>query len=89
VLENEVRITNIFVQALKSLERSGDLPLTAKTSIELTAHNIAVLGHMWTFRRWFLAGRYSIEEYIQRQTDFILGIPTGGSARSSQKKEPS
>jgi len=29
---------------------------------------------MWTFRRWFLARHYNIEDYIKFQTDFILGI---------------
>jgi hypothetical protein len=41
--------------------------------MELIAHNISVLGHMWTFRRWFLARHYSIEDYIELQTKFILG----------------
>jgi len=74
VLENEVRITGIFVQVLAHLISTGDLPQLSDRSIELVAHNISVLGHMWTFRRWFLARHYSIEDYIELQTDFILGI---------------
>lgn len=74
VLENEVRITGIFVKVLAYLISNGDLPPLSDRSIELVAHNISVLGHMWTFRRWFLARHYSIEEYIQLQTEFILGI---------------
>ena len=74
VLENEVRITGIFVKVLAHLISTGDLPPLSDRSIELVAHNISVLGHMWTFRRWFLARHYSIEEYIQLQTEFILGI---------------
>ncbi len=74
VLENEVRITGIFVKVLAYLISTGDLPPLSDRSIELVAHNISVLGHMWTFRRWFLARHYSIEEYIQLQTEFILGI---------------
>jgi hypothetical protein len=73
VLENEVRISKIFVKALKNLVASGDLPPLEKKMIELIAHNISVLGHMWTFRRWFLSRQYSIEDYIELQTDFILG----------------
>ncbi len=73
VLENEVRITGIFTKVLADLVSSGELPHLNKDSIELIAHNISVLGHMWTFRRWFLARHYSIEEYIEYQTDFILG----------------
>jgi len=74
VLENEVRITGIFVKVLAHLISTGDLPQLSDRSVELIAHNISVLGHMWTFRRWFLARHYSIEDYIALQTEFILGI---------------
>lgn len=74
VLENEVRITGIFVKVLAQLVSTGDLPQLSDRSIELVAHNISVLGHMWTFRRWFLARHYSVEDYIELQTEFILGI---------------
>jgi hypothetical protein len=73
VLENEVRITGIFMEVLEYLVSSGDLPRISERSMELVAHNISVLGHMWTFRRWFLARHYSIEDYIELQTEFILG----------------
>ena len=74
VLENEVRITGIFMQVLAHLISSGDLPNLSERSMELVAHNISVLGHMWTFRRWFLARHYSIDDYIELQTEFILGM---------------
>lgn len=81
VLENEIKLTNIFVSTLEQLARSGDLPRLPHRSLELIAHNITVLGHMWTFRRWFLSRHYTIEDYIKRQTDFILG-------RSTNKETP-
>jgi len=74
VLENEVRITGLFVEVLARLTAYGDLPDLDDSTIELIAHNISVLGHMWTFRRWFLARHYSIEDYIAIQTGFILGL---------------
>lgn len=74
VLENEVRITGIFVQVLAGLMSSGDLPVMEDRFIELIAHNISVLGHMWTFRRWFLSRHYSIDDFIAYQTEFIMGI---------------
>ena len=74
VLENEVRITGIFMEVLEGLISTGVLPRLSEHSMELIAHNISVLGHMWTFRRWFLARHYSIEDYIELQTEFILGI---------------
>jgi len=74
VLENEVRITGIFMEVLARLVSSGDLPYLSERAMELLAHNISVLGHMWTFRRWFLARHYSIDDYIALQTEFILGL---------------
>jgi len=74
VLENEVQITGLFVNVLANLSASGDLPSMDEKHIELAAHNITVLGHMWTFRRWFLARHYSIEDYINIQTRLIFGI---------------
>lgn len=79
VLENEVRITGIFVSVLAQLTSAGDLPAMDERSMELIAHNISVLGHMWTFRRWYLARHYRIEDYIRLQTDFILGMALAGN----------
>jgi len=77
VLENEIRITGIFFKVLAQLMEEGQFPRMDSGSLELTAHNISVLGHMWTFRRWFLTRHYSIADYIAMQTDFILGKTTG------------
>lgn len=73
VLENEVRITDIFVDVIGRIIASGDMPGMDERSVELLAHNITVLGHMWTFRQWFLKSQYTLEEYISFQTEFILG----------------
>ena len=77
VLENELRITGLLVDVLARLAQSGELPHLDERSIELTAHNIVVMGHMWTFRRWFLAKHYSIEDYVKLQTAAILRMCTG------------
>lgn len=74
VLENELRITGLFIEALARIASTGELPNLDDRSLELTAHNIVVLGHMWTFRRWFLTRHYSIEDYINLQTKLILGM---------------
>jgi AcrR family transcriptional regulator len=73
VLENEVRFTGIFKGVLKRLVVTGELPALHESTLELMAHNITVLGHMWTFRRWFLRRHYTIEEYIAIQTSLICG----------------
>ena len=74
VLENELRITGLFVEALARIAATGALPNLNEQTIELAAHNIVVSGHMWTFRRWYLSRHYSIEDYITLQTELILGM---------------
>jgi len=74
VLENELNITNIFIDILKDLCGKGEFPKFDDKTINLMGHNISVLGHMWAFRRWNLKNDYSIEQYIKTQTDFILGF---------------
>ena len=59
-------------RVLADLIESGELPPMADEALDLMAHNITVLGHMWTFRRWFLARHYAIERYIDLQVNFIL-----------------
>ncbi len=73
VLENEIQITTLIGDALKQLVTSGGLPVVSENVCDLLANNICVLGHMWTFRHWHLSQKYTIEEYIKLQTDFITG----------------
>ena len=72
VLENELRITGLLVEVLARIAASGDLPDLDERRLDLAAHNIIVIGHMWTFRRWYLARHYSLDDYVELQTDFIL-----------------
>ncbi|MCG8338641.1 MAG: TetR/AcrR family transcriptional regulator [Proteobacteria bacterium] len=74
VLTNDIRISDLLLDALKKVMAAGDLPQLDEATGNLIAQNITVLGHMWTFRRWHLASMYSIEQYIQLQTDFIMGL---------------
>ena len=74
VLANEIRITGLFTNVLVQLIERGELPYLTSSALDLIAHNISVLGHMWTFRRWYLACHYTIDEYIALQTDFIMGL---------------
>lgn len=74
VLANDIRITNLLLDALNKAMAAGDLPSMSEKTCNLVAHNITVLGHMWTFRRWHLSRCYTIKEYISLQTDFILGL---------------
>jgi AcrR family transcriptional regulator len=77
VLENELRITGLFVEALAGIANSDNQIKLTENNLELAAHNIVILGHMWTFRRWYLGHHYSIEDYIKLQTDIIFGMLAG------------
>ncbi len=79
VLENEVRITGLFKGALEGLCSKEGIAGPDGESLELMAHNIMVLGHMWTFRRWFFRRRLRIEDYIAHQTALIMRELTGSS----------
>jgi len=72
VRENEMKINGLFAQVLENLIVEGKLPDMEESALDLAAHNISVLGHMWAFRRWLLSRYYTIDEYIEIQTGFIL-----------------
>lgn len=73
VLENELNITNVFINALTSLSEANGFPVLDGKVLNLVGHDISVLGQMWAFRRWHMQKKFTIEEYISIQTDFILG----------------
>lgn len=79
VLENEVRITGLFKGALEELCSREGLAGPDDAALELMAHNIMVLGHMWTFRRWFFRRRFRIDDYISYQTALVMRELTGSS----------
>jgi AcrR family transcriptional regulator len=74
VLENEIRITGIFVDVLTRINTSADFPKQDDKTIDLVAHNISVLGQSWAFRRWYYTRHYSIDEFIALQTKTIFGM---------------
>ena len=81
VLENEIGITMLVTDAVKRIAASEKLEGISDAEFDMIANNITILGHMWTFRRWYLAQNYSIDEYIQFQSDFVLAafpVRSGG-----------
>lgn len=71
VLQKEQEITGYFEKILRRGMDDGSLNIDEK-SIFLMAHNIVILGEMWTFRRWALQKKYTLEEYTEMQTSLIL-----------------
>ena len=72
VLEAELRITTLFIDAMKELRDQKKLPQLDDDTINLIGHNISVIGHTWAFRRWYFAKNFTIDQYIEQQTDFIM-----------------
>jgi AcrR family transcriptional regulator len=73
VLEAELRITGLFIDAMMHLKLEGKLSLEDET-INLIGHNISIIGHAWAFRRWYFTKIFTIEQYIDKQTEFIMGF---------------
>jgi TetR/AcrR family transcriptional regulator, cholesterol catabolism regulator len=74
VLETEIRITNLLVEVIRELNDKGIFERLDEDTVELLGHNISVLGHTWAFRRWYFAKRFTLDQYIERQTAFIMGF---------------
>ena len=72
VLANEERITAIFEEIILRGVDDGTLNPEEEKAVKLMAHNITVLGHMWTFRRWFLKRHYTLQEFTGLQVSLIL-----------------
>ncbi len=87
VLANEIQITGLFTRVLADLVNRAELPFLEEKTLDLMAHNISVLGHMWTFRRWFMSCHYTIEEYTRLQTQFILGLGDRGLPPRAETRE--
>jgi len=85
VLENDARITAIFEGILGQGLKDGTLKLPKPASASLMAHDIIVLGHMWTFRRWFLKKNLTLKEYTRAQTAFLLNGLAGKQTKGAKK----
>lgn len=66
VLKKELLLTSIFEQLITDCVHENICELS-KAEITAFAHNILVLGQMWSFRRWALHSLYTIEEYTELQ----------------------
>jgi AcrR family transcriptional regulator len=74
VLDNELNITDIFIQTLTNMSGVNNFPVLDEKIVNLVGHNISVLGQMWAFRRWHVKKNFTLDQYISIQTDFILGL---------------
>jgi AcrR family transcriptional regulator len=70
VLDWEVTFTNLFIETLKQLKEEEMLDLDDDT-IDIIGHNISVVGQAWAFRRWYYGKHFTIEQYIEKQTNLV------------------
>ncbi|MEH7107551.1 TetR/AcrR family transcriptional regulator [Bacillus sp. JJ1764] len=71
VLKKEFDMVAMFENLLQKCIENGELDLTQR-QVELIAHDIYVQGQMWGFRRWALQKLFTLDEYIDLQTTFIM-----------------
>lgn len=86
VLRKEEEITGIFEEILRRGIADDTIRLDA-SQVKLMAHNIMVMGEMWTFRRWALRKHYTLEQYTERQIALLLNEMASGEAREPVRKE--
>lgn len=83
VLNKENEMAAMFEKLITLCVENGELNLTEK-QIKILSHTIIVEGQMWSFRRWSLQKLYTLEEYIEMQTEYLFsGI--NGLSQSQEK----
>lgn len=71
VLKKEIEMVGMFEQIIRRCVENREFDLT-EDRIKMIAHNIFVQGQMWAFRRWSLKKMYTLEEYIELQTELLF-----------------
>lgn len=83
VLKKENEMAAMFEKLITLCIENGELSLTQK-QIKNLSHTIIVEGQMWSFRRWTLQKLYTLDEYIELQTELLFSGINGMS--QAQKK---
>jgi TetR/AcrR family transcriptional regulator, cholesterol catabolism regulator len=83
VLKKENEMAAMFEKLITLCVENGELSLTQK-QIKNLSHTIIVEGQMWSFRRWTLQKLYTLDEYIELQTELLFSGINGMS--QAQKK---
>jgi len=84
LMENEMVLASLFE---KLIERGRQEGIYTVDDASLAAHTIIVLGDMWAFRRWWLGRRYTPDQYIAKQVEFILHGLSNGSMEMIKEPE--
>ena len=71
LLNKELEMVAVFQDILSSCVKSGVLNMNER-ELFLAANHLVVQGQSWAFRKWALKNHFTIEEYIQLQTNLFL-----------------
>jgi len=83
VLKKEIEMAAMFEKLITLCVENGELNLT-ENQIRILSHTIIVEGQMWSFRRWTLQKLFTLDEYIELQTErLFLGV--NGMSQNSTK----
>jgi TetR/AcrR family transcriptional regulator, cholesterol catabolism regulator len=84
LLDNELVLIGVFEKIIKRGIATGVFrPVDAR----IVAHDIIIMGDMWSFRRWDLAKRYTSTQFIDKQIDLILHSLKGGSKSTGKRSK--
>jgi TetR/AcrR family transcriptional regulator, cholesterol catabolism regulator len=83
VLKKENEMAAMFEKLITLCVENGELNLTEK-QIRLLSHTIIVEGQMWSFRRWTLQKLFTLDEYIELQTERLFSGINGMSQNSKK-----
>lgn len=71
IFKAESDLTSIFKDILIQCIKDKSVSISKKKA-DIVSHNIMVAGQMWAFRRWALSENYTINSYINSQTELLL-----------------
>ena len=83
VLNKELELVELFAKMLTRCVENKELYIS-DSEVELYAHNIYVAGQMWSFRRWVLRKMFTLDEYVELQTAFLI---QGAKGMKMENKE--
>ncbi|MBY0145277.1 TetR/AcrR family transcriptional regulator [Neobacillus niacini] len=83
VLKKENEMAAMFEKLITLCVENGELNLTEQ-QIRILSHTIIVEGQMWSFRRWTLQKLFTLDEYIELQTERLFSGINGMSQNSKK-----
>lgn len=86
VLGKELEMVDLFKQMIQGCVENKELFLS-ENQIKMMSHNIYVEGQMWAFRRWALRKMYTLDEYIELQTGFLIEGAKGVKRKEGDPNE--